>query len=276
MIKKILIVLLFTSAIVNAQNTAIIKTTFNNQNIDHFDALAIENGVQQGKDVFVRAYFKADSVGKVFGVEMAEKWKFFEPALTSIIKNMPQLDPKEYLKKGKEMKYGVMLSFKLSKAKAFERRIKKGEKAKLILKRFFIKEYFPVKWIALDAKDEPNKNDMDKVEQIPIPENCKDFIVELEIRKCVQNTIRRHVGMKFDLGLVPELGMAPGKLKITTKFVISKEGEIVNIISDATNARLHEESVRVVNLIPKFYKPGAIDGKPVNVNYTLPITLMVE
>ncbi|WP_117880489.1 hypothetical protein [Aureibaculum luteum] len=90
--KNTLLVLLLLTAIVNAQNKVVIKNTFFNQNIDEFDALAIKNGVKAGDDVFMWVNFKSDVEGSVYGLELDERSKIFEPAITAIISKIPTLD----------------------------------------------------------------------------------------------------------------------------------------------------------------------------------------
>lgn len=59
-------------------------------------------------------------------------------------------------------------------------------------------------------------------------------------------------------------------------FVIEKDGSITNakIIRDP-GAGCGEEALRIVNLLPNF-EPGKFDGKPVRVQFNLPIKFRVE
>jgi len=73
-----------------------------------------------------------------------------------------------------------------------------------------------------------------------------------------------------------KVGYDSGKrVKIYVQFKISKTGDITNINARAPHPRLKKEAIRMANKIPKM-KPGKQRGRPVGVNYTLPITLKTE
>jgi hypothetical protein len=64
------------------------------------------------------------------------------------------------------------------------------------------------------------------------------------------------------------------KVKVDVTFVIDTLGMIQNIMAKAPHPALEEEAVRVVKLIPKM-TPGYIDGKPVIVPYSVPISVEI-
>lgn len=58
---------------------------------------------------------------------------------------------------------------------------------------------------------------------------------------------------------------------VIVQFVITKTGEIKETkVARSQGESLDAEAVRVVNSLPNFI-PGKVDGKPVNVMYTIPI-----
>ena len=60
--------------------------------------------------------------------------------------------------------------------------------------------------------------------------------------------------------------------KVYVNFVIDEEGKVGNIkILKGVHFSLDEEAIRVVGLMPK-WEPGRMDGKPVKVAYTVPIS----
>lgn len=66
--------------------------------------------------------------------------------------------------------------------------------------------------------------------------------------------------------------------KVVLTFMISKDGRIKNIkaVRTPTNgANLVKEAIRVVNSMPK-WKPGSHNGKPVNVEYFIPIDFKLK
>lgn len=267
--KKNLFILLFlTSSIINSQNKEVIKKIFStNQSIENIENVAIENGSKKGDNVFLKVFFKSDLNGVIFDISVDNKSKIFKSEITEIINKIPKLNPNEYLNKGKEMKYGLKIHIKVSTKK---KRKKKTKKKKY--KWFYVKEYFPVKWIEIQ---EVEKKNISKTERIPISEKCKAIKGKTEILNCVSKDLQMHIARKFDVDLAQELGLPQGKQKVIVNFVISKIGEIVNVEAEGSHKLLLEEGIRVINCYPNFYKPGTINGKPVDVKYSIPISFMV-
>lgn len=270
--KNILLLFILTSSILNGQNSEIIKETFFKQSINKIDSIAIENGLEAGKIVYMKAFFKSDQNGNIFDITVNDRNEIFEAEIISFINQIPQLDPNEYLLKGQEMKYGLKIIIKLPSNKERKKRIKKGTNEKIKFKALYVIEYFPVKWIDIPNNETEN---FSTIEKVPVPESCKNINDEPERRNCLSKTVQMQVNRKFNVDLVQELGMSQGKKRIVVNFVISKNGEIVNIEAKGGHESLEHEAIRVVNTLPNFYKPGTIDGKPVNVKYSLPISFMV-
>ena len=62
--------------------------------------------------------------------------------------------------------------------------------------------------------------------------------------------------------------------RVLVKFVVAEDGSITNVETmkpEPAKKDLNDEAVRVVKAMPK-WKPGTVDGKPVKVRYTLPVT----
>lgn len=271
--KKILILLLFTSTILNAQNKEVIKRVIYQQHINNIDKIALKNGFKGNETICIKVYFETDSNGDIVEVKVNEKSKIFETEINSFIKQIPKLNPNEYLNKGKVMKYGVKMCLKLATNKERKKILKEGKNIEIRFKWFYVKEYFPIKTIEIDEID---KNEFSEIESIPVTENCKNITDTDEIKKCVMNEITNHINRKFDTGLASELGLPAGKQKVIITFYISKNGEIVNITATGSREELREEGIRVINAFPNFYKGGKINGKPVDVKYTIPISFTIS
>jgi len=271
--KKLLLLFVLTNLIVNAQNNKLIKEIFFKQSIAEIETIAIANGFNGEDYVFMKVFFKCDLNGNIFDINVDNDSKIFESEIVNIINQIPKLDPKEYIKKGEEMKYGLKIFIKLPSDRKRKKRIKKGKTEKIKYKGFYVKEYFPVKWIDINQIE---KSDFLNIEAVPITENCKSIINKTEIRECVSRDIQRHIGKKFDVDLAQDLGLQPGKQRIVIHFIISKLGEIVNVEAEGAHEVLLEEGIRAVNSLPDFHKPGTTNGKPVNVKYTLPISFIVQ
>lgn len=84
---------------------------------------------------------------------------------------------------------------------------------------------------------------------------------------------RKQIAMKFRL---PEVENDVN-VTIVVKFLVSKTGQILNITiskEEPKNLGLGEELKRILKESPN-WKPGTIDGKPVDVNFALPISIKI-
>ena len=113
------------------------------------------------------------------------------------------------------------------------------------------------------------------IEEIPVFPGC-DKGSKADKKKCFNKKLTKIIQKNFEADLVNELGYESGKrVRIFVQFKISKTGDIININAKAPHPRLKKEAIRMANKIPKM-KPGKQRGRPVGVNYTLPITLKTE
>ncbi|MDO9260602.1 MAG: energy transducer TonB [Flavobacteriaceae bacterium] len=111
------------------------------------------------------------------------------------------------------------------------------------------------------------------IEDVPVFPGCTG--TKEQKRDCLNDKINQHVGKKFNAELAQELGLSPGKKRISVMFTINKNGDIVDIQARAPHVRLEKEAIRVIESLPKM-QPGKQRGRPVGVKYSLPITFNVE
>ncbi len=69
--------------------------------------------------------------------------------------------------------------------------------------------------------------------------------------------------------------LKPGIHQINLSFVISKTGNLKNIVVKAPHPQLKKEAERICELLPKMI-PGKSNGKAIDVAYTLPINYKLE
>lgn len=111
------------------------------------------------------------------------------------------------------------------------------------------------------------------VEEVPFYPVCKGS--NSDKKNCTINEITKYVNRKIKLGFAGDLGLTPGKKRIYVQFKIDKTGEIVSVKARGPHERLEKEAIRVVQSLPKM-NPGKQGGRIVNVNYTLPITVIIK
>lgn len=114
------------------------------------------------------------------------------------------------------------------------------------------------------------------IERVPVHANCNESLDNLALKNCMNNEMKMLIGKHFNTNLANDLSLPAGKTRIFTFFSINKEGLVDNIVVRASHPSLKKEAIRLINLIPKFTKPGMQKGKPISVTFALPINFMVE
>ncbi len=112
------------------------------------------------------------------------------------------------------------------------------------------------------------------IENAPVFPGCESK-PKSEQKKCLSDNITALVNKKFNVDLATDLGLTPGKKRISVIFKIDKNGDVVDIQARAPHPRLEKEAIRVVGLIPKM-TPGKQRGRAVGVKYSLPIVFNVQ
>lgn len=112
------------------------------------------------------------------------------------------------------------------------------------------------------------------IEDVPIFPGCESLTDNSDRKACMSEKISRFIGKHFDTSLGEDLGLH-GINRVTVLFEINKKGEVKNIKARGPHKKLEEETVRVLNLLPRM-KPGKQRGKPVSVSYAIPINFQVR
>lgn len=108
---------------------------------------------------------------------------------------------------------------------------------------------------------------------LPVYPGCKIKAPNSENRKCLSSAISEFVVRKFNTDIAKDLGLS-GRQRIAVIFKIDKNGNAVGVRSRASHPRLEKEAARVINMLPRMI-PGTVNGQPVIVPYSLPITFQV-
>jgi len=112
------------------------------------------------------------------------------------------------------------------------------------------------------------------LEDAPIFKGCEG-LSKKENKECFAKMMNKFVQRNFDADLANELGLSSGKKRISTQFVIDKNGNIIDVQVRAPHPKLQKEAQRIIDMLPKF-TPGKQRGNPVKVRYTLPILFQVQ
>ena len=114
---------------------------------------------------------------------------------------------------------------------------------------------------------------IENLDNIPLPAECNPDLGKDDLIKCFDNSIRKYVFRKFDMNIASD-NLTIGEHRMSSKFIIDKFGEIVNIMVRSENKKVSTHLKKVLNNIPKM-KPGTYGGKNVNVSYLLNLTVKI-
>lgn len=111
-----------------------------------------------------------------------------------------------------------------------------------------------------------------RVEIPPTYPGCEGTAYEKKI--CFAKKVKRHLTRRFDTSIVDNLNMESGTQRVWVHFYIDKNGYVTNIKARGPHDKLEEEAVRVIKSLPKM--TSAIqNGKSVQINYSVPITIKI-
>jgi hypothetical protein len=133
----------------------------------------------------------------------------------------------------------------------------------------------PIETQELNTNDTEEKT-LEEIERVPLFKGCDERLDNDGLKKCMNENIKFIVSKNFNIHIAKDLGLKPGKAKISCFFKIDTNGEITAIKIRGPHPKLEAEAIRVLKLIPKLKKPGMQKGKAVIVPYYLPIQFMVE
>lgn len=126
-----------------------------------------------------------------------------------------------------------------------------------------------------DSKSASEKKNIlfEKIDQPPIFPGCEGLEAGV-LKNCMAQKITRYVNAHFDTRVISKMEKV-GRYRILVNFIINKKGKVVDVVAEASDPMLRQESIRVVSQLPDMI-PGEEDGAPVNVRYTLPIIFQVQ
>ncbi|WP_298513371.1 M56 family metallopeptidase [uncultured Kordia sp.] len=111
------------------------------------------------------------------------------------------------------------------------------------------------------------------LDKAPVFPGCEDKGTLEELKKCFTLNIQKHIVENFDAKRAENTGLE-GRQRIIAKFLIDKNGEVVDVMVRAPHPDLQSAAEEAINTLPKL-TPGMQDGKPVSVKYVLPIVFKV-
>ncbi|WP_299891170.1 M56 family metallopeptidase [uncultured Lacinutrix sp.] len=138
-----------------------------------------------------------------------------------------------------------------------------GGRTKVSYRKFINKDKIPVS----------DSVSLQEIDEIPIFPGCESFTSKEEAKKCLEQSINKIVLKEFKTSIGKEKGLV-GKVKLSARFIIGKDGVVKDIKVRAPLSEFVNETIRVIKTMPQLV-PGQKDGKPVDVQFLLPITFNI-
>lgn len=126
---------------------------------------------------------------------------------------------------------------------------------------------------SIDPEEESEEIFM-TVEQMPALPQCKDISDNNKREQCTQLEIIKTVQGNAKYSPIAKDAGIQGTVYVY--FEVSKDGKVEKAsVRRGVDKRLDEEALRAVNTLPRF-EPGKQDGRPVRVQYTIPVKFIIR
>lgn len=131
-------------------------------------------------------------------------------------------------------------------------------------------EVIDIEDVIVDEIDEDITVIIDLIDEVPIFPGCEN---EVDKKACFQKMMTKHVNRNIRYpDLAQELNIQG---RVSTQFVIGKDGTIKNLKMRGPHKVLEEEAARIISKLPQMV-PGKQNGKTVKVAFSLPITFKMQ
>ena len=109
-------------------------------------------------------------------------------------------------------------------------------------------------------------------EEVPIYPGCEN---KRNKRKCFDKKLRQHILTTFYYPKEAIVRKEEGRVYI--QFIINSDGDITSVNARAPYKSLKEAAIKIISrLSSNKFIPGKVDGKSVNVPFTIPITFILD
>jgi len=110
------------------------------------------------------------------------------------------------------------------------------------------------------------------IEDVPVYPGC-ERVAKSKRRDCFQERINQHIKKNFRY---PEIAQEMGiQGRVYVSFVISTNGNIINVRSRGPDKNLEAEAERIIGKLPRMI-PGKQRGRAVRVPFSIPITFRLQ
>ena len=107
----------------------------------------------------------------------------------------------------------------------------------------------------------------------PVFRNCSEDLTALDLKKCTTNKIIDFIHLKFNYELADKLFPSQNSTKFKVEFIVDKKGRVGNITANAYKKEIAIDVINIVKKLPKFKKPGYINGVAVDTPFSILMTV---
>jgi protein TonB len=116
------------------------------------------------------------------------------------------------------------------------------------------------------------KDKISIIEDVPVFPGCEEIEIK-ERKNCFEDKILEHISKNFKYP--PKAKKQKIEGKVIVRFTINYEGKVTNIITQLSDPILQTEALRIIRLLPVM-KPALFRGKPIGINYSVPIIFKLK
>ena len=136
-------------------------------------------------------------------------------------------------------------------------------------------EIVEVEDVEVEEVEEDIEVPFNVIENVAVFPGCENEKGNNAKKACMSDKVSKFINKKFNVDLASDLGLPPGRKRISVVFKVDKSGNVTNIQARGPHPGLEKEAKRVIGLLPKM-KPGKQRGKAVVMPFSLPIVFAVQ
>ncbi|WP_104734712.1 energy transducer TonB [Hanstruepera ponticola] len=116
-----------------------------------------------------------------------------------------------------------------------------------------------------------NENDLKT--RFPIYRGCKESINNVALKECTTQKIMDYIKVSINYELADKLFPLDKTTQFLVSFTINKKGKLENITAKAHKREMAAEAINVLKRMPKLKSPGYKNGKPINTDMEILMTI---
>jgi hypothetical protein len=206
-------------------------------------SLASTLGLPVGK-VKIFVGFKINQEGDVVDIKAFAPHPFLKREAIRVVKLIPRMKPGMVRGKAVTVPYSLPIVFQVENPK----KNKKTSKKEVVV----------------------------TPENFPVYKSCNENLGYEDQKNCTIKKIMNFIKLSFDIELADKLFPQDNSTQFKVDFIVNKKGKAEQVTAKAHKREIAVEAIRIVKRLPKFKKPGYLNGKPVNVPFSILMTIYFD